>query len=579
LEVSAQEAVLLDQNFHLNYNRWQMNQSAANSTTLATYDFNAQLPVVTYRLGALALTGALDYNQYSDGQHPQSSMGLDRYGLKAFLFPYQPFHLSVEYNHNQTPGLLGLNRVEGDVFGLGLNYRGQTVQDLQISLREGRTSQTGESEDWSLETMSITQRFGGTLATFLASHEDSNSTGLGPQFQSNYLYGSTDTKFSNAWSFRTNLSMQEQSGDRLLAMGSDLVGTQGKWTSLSSLSFNQQDAPGTRSTSAIASQSSSFTVDRYTLFSTAAVSSLNAGAGTPSTTQGTLDVGGAYKLTSNWRIFGDVSVAQAGDSQSSGAGSPASTSTTRSLHIGLSRGGDLPALMKHTLFYLTDLSFARRVQDDYPPGYVPTELAQEIQQRRIRQSGILEFTTDLLHVMGQGDAKLDWMRVAGDLKLWEGLRLFVLGDFKQDQGLNQTGLRQDDKDLNLNVSQVFGKSSITGSVGYTRTEESVMATPTAGPQAATTGLVGNSGTSKSYAMNFNSRAWIMPYGILWTHYSVVQGPSTTAVSTNMALDFRQVSLRVSYEVARRSDGLRSSRVTLDLLRWFDTIALYSFGQR
>ncbi len=579
LVASAQEPIFLSQSFQLSYNRWQLNQEAASSTTLATYNFGAELPVVTYRLGAFALTGDLDYNRYADGSSSQSSLGLNHYGMKAALFPYQPFHISLDYSHSQSPGLLGLDRVQGDIYGIGLNYRGQVVQDLQISLREGRTSQTAQSEDWSLATLGLTQHFGQTIATFQANHQDFSTSGLGLQYQSNYLYGSTDTKFSNAWSFRTNLSLQDQSGDRSLITGADLIGNLGKWISLSSLLFDQEDAQGSRASSTSASQSLSYSVNRYTLYGTAALSSLNAGAGNPSSTQGTLDVGGAYSLSPNWRVFGDLSVSQVGETQTNDASATASTGTTRAFHIGVARGGDIPALMKHTLFYLTDLRFARRVQNDYPPGYVPSELAQDIQQRRIRQSGNLGFSGELFHVLAPGDTKLDWLKVTGDLKLWEGLRVFAMGDLKQDEGLTQTGVRQDDKDFSLNASQVFGKSSLSGSMGFTRSDQSVIATPTTGAQPAAPGPIDNAGTSKFYTLAFNSRAWIMPYGVLWTRYSEPLAPPTTAISANMSLDFRQVSLRVSYEVARRNDGFRSSRVTVDLLRWFDTIALYGFGQR
>jgi hypothetical protein len=62
--------------------------------------------------------------------------------------------------------------------------------------------------------------------------------------------------------------------------------------------------------------------------------------------------------------------------------------------------------------------------------------------------------------------------------------------------------------------------------------------------------------------------------MLWTRWDTGIGLPTRDLNTHAALDFRQISLSVNYEVVHRADGFRSTRVTVNLLRWFDTLTLW-----
>ncbi|HEX9082253.1 MAG TPA: hypothetical protein VF768_08235, partial [Holophagaceae bacterium] len=105
----AQEGIYFGQRLLLHYNQWQGNQGSAEDTR-GTYDFNLGLPVLTYRLGALALTGDVNYEHaHAEGQS-RTTLGLDRYGARVTLFPYRPFHLSLDFNRTQSPAVAGQDR-------------------------------------------------------------------------------------------------------------------------------------------------------------------------------------------------------------------------------------------------------------------------------------------------------------------------------------------------------------------------------------------------------------------------------------------------------------------------------------
>ena len=63
----------------------------------------------------------------------------------------------------------------------------------------------------------------------------------------------------------------------------------------------------------------------------------------------------------------------------------------------------------------------------------------------------------------------------------------------------------------------------------------------------------------------------LPIGVMVLRYEPPLTYPTTTATTWADLTFRQVAFRVRYEWSRMDNGFRSSRITLDLLRWFDTL--------
>lgn len=581
---AAQDIGVLNQKFQLRYENWRFNQDQTNSTTRAIYDFTVGLPVVSYRLGAVALTGSMEYNRISTGEGASSDLGLNRYGVKAFLFPYRPFHLNLDYSHSQSPALLGADLVKGDVFGANLIHRGRKVKDLHITFRHGTRSELGETETWNLWTITENQHFGKTMASFHFVHSEFDGGGGGAGFKDTYLAADTDTILSKAWKFRSSLSTDDTGDSRSIEASADLSGSLGRWLTLSSLGLNQVDSGAGAAKTMHLAESISYSKDRVTTFGAVAMTTQSrpndvnvliggseAGA---SSKIATLSMGGAYAFAKEWHVVSDLGLSLGGGLQA-GAGT---TRDTTSFHAGIMRGGDVPALIKHSLFYLSDRAFERRIQNDYPPDYVPGDLAAEKLRHRLRQNGNLGFTADLWHIQAKGGpGKLDWARVTGDLKVGGNLQFLTIADWKQDGGLTDSGVKTQNKALSLSGSYQLGRSSLSGSAGYywnTKRAEVLGGSGSLGNPAASTLDGSNDGAGTFYSAGFRSRLGKMPYGVLWTRYDAGHNQPTTAISTYATLDFRSISFRVTFQAARRADGLRDRRVTVDLLRFFGSIALW-----
>ena len=583
--LGAQEPVTLNQRFQLHYSRWQSDQNAAATTTRASYDFNLGLPVLTYRLGAIAFNGSMDYDRLSTGTESNGALGLNQYGVRATLFPYRPFHLTFDYSHAQSPGLAGLERVTGNVYGMGLNYRGRTVQDFEVSVRRGVTSQAASAEDWSLWKLVARQKIRGTQVSITATHQDFGSSEGILRWRSSNLYAATDTTLSRTWYLRTNLQADEGAGARSLSTDLSLTGTPGHWTSISSLSMSQNQGDTWGSRSAMLSESLALNGERFSAFSSAALSSIQIQGGPGGTNMGTALVGGAYSFGQGWRVSADVSQSFGGSGQGAGtaqgrSGGAASPQNLTTVHGGISQGGDLPGVIQRTLFFLSDRSFQRRVADGYPPGYVPAELATEMAQRRIRQSGNFTFAGDLWHLQaGNDEGRADWARLTGQVRLNAGLTFLVIGDWRKDEGISVPGTRTDSKAFTVNGSYRFGVSSVIANAGYSKNEQSALPGNDTPVLTAALDPSGAGSANRFLSLGFNSRFWLIPYGVQWARYEDGWQPATRSFSGYCMLNFRQIKLRISYESVRRGNGSRYNRVTVDLLRLFDTIALWGFGRR
>ena len=579
--VDAQESVSLDQRFQLHYSRWQVGQSATAATTQATYDFNLGLPVLTYRLGALALTGSMDYDRRSIGGESSSTLGLNRYGLRGTLFPYRPFHLSFDYSRTQSPAIAGLERVTGDTYGARLNYRGRAVQDFEVSFKRGSNAQGASEEGWSLWSLVARQNVRETHVSLTASHQDfGGSEGL--RWRRSDLYAATDTTLSRNWALRSNLQADESAGVRTLNTDLNLTGTLAHWTSISSLSFGQTGGSSSESRSAMLSQSLALNGERYSAFSSAALSSVQIQGGQGDSNRGTLLLGGAYSLGQGWRASLDVSesfgtVDQSVAPSQGQLGGGASQQNLRTIHGGISQGGDVPGIIRRTLFFLSDRGFQQRIADEYAPGYVPSDLAAEMSRRRFRQSGNFNFAGDLYHIQAEGgEGKADWARLTGQLSVNAGLTFQIIGDWKKDAGLSLPGTRTDSKVFTVNGAYRFGASSVVTNAGYSKNEKSSFSGADDRAQVPTFGAPGEGAASRFLSLGFNSRFWLVPYGVQWTQFEDGWQPSTRTLTGFFTLNFRQVSLRVTYQSARKGDGFRENRVSVDLLRWFDTIAFGGF---
>ncbi|MDP1832598.1 MAG: hypothetical protein Q8K67_11110 [Geothrix sp.] len=558
--------LFLNQRFQLHYNQWQISQSPSASTTQALYEVEAGLPIFTYRLGALAVNGAVEYNRLSYGAESDSESGLSRYGARISLFPYRPFRLHVDYQHSQTPDLFDSGRVKGDVWGAGMSFNSRLLQDIRLSYRHGSSRLGDQKDDWSLWKLEANQRNGTTQAIFQATRQEFTAPGSAFGWRMFIAGLDTESHIGREWMLRTRSQIQDTGTTRWFDLGTTFYGPiTGFWHSLTTASAGAITAGQYRTATAFASESMVFTSGRWNAHATGAFSqSATRDLGLGTRTSSAI-LGGAYALNQDWRIHADLGVSglrQTFDHRDA-------SSTTTTMNLGIARGGDVPELIRHSLFFLSDWSFDRRVREEYPPDFVPSELAQDMLRRRMRQTGSFGFTADLWRIaenVGQG--KMDWARVTGQVQTRGNFHLFLAGDYKRDAEMTQKGMDTRNADLMANGSYRMGNTSITGSMGYSSTHRSLTAS------ASTLGLAWAGSDldaqSRNQSVGLTTRLWKVPFGVMVLRYDSSLAAPTTTVSTWADLSFRQVSLRVRYEVSRMENGIRSERVTLDLLRWFDT---------
>ncbi|WP_243293234.1 hypothetical protein [Geothrix mesophila] len=563
--------LILNQRFQLHYNQWQSNQAPTMATTQAVYEVDAGVPVFTYRLGALALNGALEYNRLAYGDATDSDAGISRYGARLSLFPYRPFRLYLDYQHSQSPDLFDSGRVKGDTWGAGVTYHSRILQDVRLSYRHGDSKLGDEREDWSQWKLEANQRVGGTQVTFQSLRQDYETRIPGQGWR--YFQANLDTETHSAadWTLRTRSQFQDSISSSWFDLGATFYGPiSGAWHSLTNASAGASTAGDTRTGHTFASESLVYAAGRWNAYGTGAMSRTLTDAAGQDTRMDSGTLGGTYTLTQDWRIHGDVGVS----AFEQGLPNLTLRRTTTTMNLGIARGGDVPELIRHTLFFLSDWTFTRRTRDEYPPDYVPSELAQELFQRRMRQSGNFGFTADLWRISDNASqGRVDWARVTGQVQTRGRLTLYMAGDYKDDRGLSQPGVDARNTDLMMNGSYQLGITSITASAGYSSNSQRL--TPGAATSMTTwTGAQDES--SRHYSLGVTTRLGKVPVGALAQRFDAVLTPAATTLYTWADFSFRQVSLRVRYETTRMDNGLRSSRVTVDLLRWFDTICSRSW---
>jgi hypothetical protein len=573
----AQEPVLFAQNFELRFQQWQINQSKS-STTQATYDFTFGLPVFTYRLGAMALTGSLVYDratvhdetlQSRPTDLADAAFGLNSAGARFNLFPYRPFRVRFDYQRTKTPGLLGNLPIRGDIFGAGVAYRGHYVNDLDLSFRKSTLRQDQAKESWSTLDFNALQRFGATEVTLLAQRQEFEATAFIPAWRNTHAVMRTETVLSPTWRLRTTESIENFMGSRWMDGDATLQGFTGNWTNLTTLGFRSTSAGEYRSNSTSAGQSVSMKKGQWHLTGTAAFSKLGDSLGRDAQ-NGSLVATINTALGTGWNFVSSLAATSMSGSLLPSTGAKGSTS----VQFGLVRGGELPDLVRHSLFLVSDWTFDRYRNEAYPPGYLPAELADQLVQRRLRQRGRLGFSMDLGRTSERGGSGTqDWARVSGDLTAGSNFRMMVLGDLRKDDSFTLPGVRTTNRAFTGNASYSLSRVSLTATLGLTRYEQEGGSTQDGQPAPGAHQGPGQ-GATRYEAAGLNVRLWKMPVGVLFTRLDPGIGPSTQAVSTHMDLDYRLISFRVTFDEGRQSDGLRTRRVMLTLRRFFDTVALW-----
>ncbi len=561
--------LVLNQRFQLHYNQWQISQIPTAASTQAVYEVDAMLPVVTYRLGALSLSGALEYNRLAYGAEAESQTGLSRYGARLNLFPYRPFRVYLDYQHSQSPDLFGSGRVLGDTWGGGISYGSRFLQDVRLTYRHGLSKLEDLRDEWSLWKFDANQQIGNTKLQLQGTRQEFQTFGAEKGWRLFIANLESESHIGNNWILRTRSQVQDNQYSRWTDLSATFYGPiSGALHSLTTLSGGGTTIGEDRTSNSFGSESLVLSTSHWTLHTSGAFSRSDTKSLGQAVHVGSVAVGSQYSLNQDWRFHTDFAVSKVQQTFT-----PLDLSrTTSTVNVGFARGGDVPELIRHSLFFISDWSFRRRVQDEYPPDFVPTELAQDMLRRRLRQTGSFGFTADFWRMSDSvTQGKLDWARVTGQVQTRGNFTLYLSGDFKHDAEMSQPGLDTRISDLVANSSYQMGATSLTGSLGYSSSQQK--AVPGTAIPVPSVPFAAQDGLSRYSSLGIATRILKVPVGVMVFRYDPPMTSPTTTVSTWADLSFRQVSLRVRYETSRMNNGIHSSRFTLDLLRWFDTVCV------
>ncbi len=577
--------LVINQRLQLRYNQWQVDQSPATSTTQVSYEVETGLPVFTYRLGSLNLNGGVAYNRLSIGTVSGSDTGVSHYGASLALFPYRPFHITLDYQRSQSPDILGSGSVKGDTWGAGIRYSNRILGDTLLQYRHGASRlQDGTQgfdyrDDWSLWKLENHHRFPSTRIDFQASRHEYTGQDQTPwKFFSADL--STDSRLGRNGVFATNTAFQDTGLFRSFNVGVHLSNPLTRaWNLYSQWAVGGYTWDANRTSTSLVAESLSYQVARWSAHATASFTQsdtrLSASAGpVPEDVNrmGSFMMGGSYAFATDWQVHGDAALSNLRQSTVMAGSSRNNTS----FNLGVARGGDVPGLIRHSLFFLSDWSFNRQVRAEYPPEFVPSELARELMQRRMRQSGNFGFTADLWRMNDSfTEGTMDWARITGQVTTLGGLQVNLMGDFRNDKGMSLPGAEIRSTDLTLFSSYRMGASSLTASIAYNNAHQAMGAQTTLSAPGLYTLWVGpdSSRSSRSYSAGLNTKLGKVPFSVMLMRYVTDLTPATTLLSTWTDMAIGNVAFRISYHVSRTDGGFHSKAVTVDLVRWFDTICV------
>lgn len=581
LALGAQEVVTLDQSLGLSVNQSTVSlvdYKASNMTTLAQYQFELGMPILAYRLGALSIGGALGFQKQKDSEiGTDSAFGLSTLGVSGSLFPYQPYHVSFDYSHTKAPDLFGGGSQTGQTFGLGLLYRGDLLQNVRVAFRHGSISGASGGGSYSSWTFSDNERRGATDLHVNIDRQDA-SFSSGSTWRSTALTANSQTKLRGSWMMSNNLSSQVYQGSTFVQAGSALTGSYGPWTSMSSLDLNHSKTENQTSSSGGLSQSLARSWSRVSLFTQAGLSGgVSSGPGGVTNLMANLSLGGTFKLSQGWHLMGDVSGAASGR-RKDGAFVSTGQGLTRSMHVGLNWGGGIPDLLRHALYYWTNLRFQRQLREDYPPDYLPPEILKVQERRRHEQQGSLQFSSDFYRVQHGGPGHQDWFRVQGGLRFGNGLMLQTIGDLRKEDRFSNPNRITRDAHVMTHGAFSLGRTSINFGVGMSK---STIHQDAPGPSVPGDDLdLPRSPLKviKFFSLGLNSFVAGMPVGITALRNNDALGIVTRSLLTYAARSYGKVSFNINYQRGWRSDGLRTSQITVNLGRWFDTLPVWGVGE-
>lgn len=573
LGLGAQEVVTLNQGLFMamEASRIGGDGSMAHSEGLQTdYRVDVGMPILTYRLGTLNLGGNLNWTWQNANGQQASALSLNTVAASGSLFPYQPFHFSFDYTHNASPDLFGGGKVTSNILGLGFAYQGRYIQGLHLEYRHGSTSGATDGEFTSY-ALTENQRIGNTDLQILGDRLEYTSAGV-PWSYTN-LFASAYSPLAQGWLLLNNLRLNTSLGSRQNQLSSALMGSAGGWTSVTSVDAGQVATNGWTDRTLGFNQSLAHSWTRLSAYTQAGTAEATRGEGGSSRVTH-LTLGVVYKLTQAWSLAADASTGWIQRADGQGAALDTGAGPARTLHVGAAWGGELPDQLRHLLFYWTNLQFQRRLNEDYPPGYLPQEMVQVLAARRRNQDGPMAFSADLYRIDNNLGHQL-WYRTRGSLNLGMGLMVMILGDLRKEVNFSGAEDQVEFRNLNLYGSQRLGWGSL--SFGYAHASNYLDPLPDALQSPAPTHAGSISSSTTTYTLGANTFLGGVPVGTYAVRSIDALGAVTNQLAAYSDAGYGKVRFRITVQHGWRSNGTQGTQLTINLLRTFDTIALWGLN--
>ncbi len=527
------------------------------------------IPLVDSRLGTVQLGTGLYWTRASLNGESGSASGLSHYDVALSLFPYRKFPLTFHYGRSQAGGLFGGPDWTSTRMGAGLNLRTRHFGLWWLSYEKVKTVQGDFDERLTYWRLSQNQTFWGRVRGVLEATSEDRVSYFGRRWNSRRASYEVTSRLprngnliSTTWAFRDDFEGwgARRYQERLFWSQPLRPG----WQLVSWGTYQKGTAAGGEDRGYSVASSVLFQPGNWRYFAGGDYSngqSRDTLSGTVSLrTTSYQGFGGATWFgPRNWQVTADAAF---GSVNATGPYAPAAGSgSTLTLHAGATKGNGLPHWASSLAYAFRDISFERRLADQFPPGYATPELALLRQDYYVRtRSGASSFAVDLYHTQsGGGQVKSDALVAHGTLSFNHTLVLNTRLDWRRDASASYGGT--DAKTLYGGANFNNRRGASTG-LFLALSQYSRQGGTSVGPSASN--LNYSLGASHSRVV---FRRIPVSTSLIWSRYP--EGGSYWQAFASAQLDYRDLHLNVLYSYTREPVlGTYTHRLSINLFRLF-----------
>jgi hypothetical protein len=563
LSIFSMEPWVYNQDLRFRYNDESMTDQDGTSSSALNYRFTLGLPVISYRLGSVAISGTIDYDTLKIANEKASDFGLKGYGFTINLFPYRQFHLGFNYFHSDSPKLFNDTTYSTNRYGINYSVVRPGFPRIFARVERRENSLEGEKETWDQLEIQGTQKTKEWQYNFQVNRDVYNLQSTSQSWYSNYCSFDSERKLAHDWEFFGFASGLVLPGSWMASATSNLFGKWGKLYLGSGLTlgFGSSSGGGTSESLGV-NQSVTIPLEHCSYYSSVSMSydsTSSAKTARDSNSSGNVSysflAGGARQLGKSVNIYGDVLYNHL----------PATISGGDSIgyHVGISEGGFIPQIIQRTIFAISESSFNRRLKNEYPPNYLPPEIALDIIARKQAGMGSQLFSFDYYHMDGSGTQRRDYFRSDGMLRIGQHFQTQIRGEYTDET--DEYGAKRSVDYLYLQTKLLLGRTSFFLSFG------------SSDGNSQPVGTEKQKQSSTSYSCGFNTIVWKMPFSAIYRILRTGDSQEYRSLYVYQAFRLRKISIRNGLEYGWLPDQRKFFRYTFEIGRSFDSMLL--FGNR